>query len=131
MCYIHKSTERDNERRVETMKFHVWWILLRRWDTFLIQLLDVLPLLLITVWEKNEKKITICFIILLSEIGLLSCVTLLFCIQGYTGNAANIFFNLLKDEYHKKDIFTYEWLFNILNENPHVEVKRTNTEYFM
>ena len=57
---------------------------------------------------KNEKKITICFIILLSEIGLLSFVTLLFCIQRYTGNAADLLLNLLKDEYHKKDIFTYE-----------------------
>ena len=57
-------------------------------------------------------------------------ITLFFLVKGHTKNAADRMFNLLKLSYHAKDIFTYDQLHGILNENQYVNVTKMKSEKF-
>ena len=51
--------------------------------------------------------------------------------RGHTNNAADNLLNLLKGAYHNRDIFTYEELLKILDEDPKVEATIMNPEEFI
>ena len=58
----------------------------------------------------------------LVEIKLFPRVRLFFLVKRHTKNAADRMFNLLKMNYHKKDIYTYEQLHATLDMNQYVDV---------
>ena len=53
-----------------------------------------------------------------------------FLVKGHTKNAADRMFNLLKHNYHKKDIYTYEQLHTTLNMNQYVDVFKMRPCHF-
>ena len=65
------------------------------------------------------------------EIQIFTKVTLCFLVKGHNKNSADHLFNLLKLTYHFKDVFTYDQIFNVINENEYIEVhKITLNEMF-
>ena len=82
-----------------------------------------------TVQDKNN--ITIWYILWIVKTGVFSCVMLLGFIRGRTNNSVDSLFNILEGGYHKRDIFTYEELLKILDENTWVYVTKMNPEDFM
>jgi len=57
-------------------------------------------------------------------------VTLFFLVKGHTKNVADRMFNLLELSYHAKDIFTYDQLHAVLNENKYSNVMQMRKENF-
>ena len=58
----------------------------------------------------------------LVDIKLFPRIRLFFLVKGHTKNAADRMFNLLKNYYHKKDIYTYGQLYDMLNMSQYVDV---------
>ena len=71
---------------------------------------------------QNKNKVVIRFLMWLVECNLFPRVRIFFLVKGHTKNAADRMFNLLKMNYHKKDIYTYEQLHQTLNMNQYVDV---------
>ncbi len=57
-------------------------------------------------------------------------VRLFFLVKGHTKNAADRMFNLLKNSYHNKDIFTYDQLHKTLDTNQYVDVFKMQPCHF-
>ena len=71
---------------------------------------------------QNKNKIVIRFLMWLAEMAFFPKVSIQFLIKGHTKNAADRHFNLLKLEYHKRNIYTYGHLIDALDTNEHVTV---------
>jgi hypothetical protein len=79
---------------------------------------------------QNKNEDVIRFHMWLVEAGIFPLVRILFLVKGHTKNACDRMFNLLKLDYHKKDIETFEDLHDNLNENEHVDVERIMEDEF-
>jgi hypothetical protein len=73
---------------------------------------------------QNKNKVVIRFLMWLVENRIFPQVKIHFLVKGHTKNAADRMFNLLKLSYHKKNIYTYDQLKDILNENEFVDVHK-------
>ena len=79
---------------------------------------------------QNKNKIVVRFLMWLVENKVFPKVTLCFLVKGHTKNAADRMFNLLKLSYHAKDIYTYNELHAVLNENKYINVMQMRKENF-
>ena len=79
---------------------------------------------------QNKNKIVVRFLMWLVESKVFPRVRLFFLVKGHTKNAADRMFNLLKNHYHKRDIFTYEQLYDTLNTNQYVDVFKMRPCHF-
>jgi len=79
---------------------------------------------------QNKNKVVIRFLMWLVENKIFPQVKIFFLVKGHTKNAADRLFNLLKLTYHKRNIYTYDSLYNVLNENEYVDVLQMRPENF-
>ena len=79
---------------------------------------------------QNKNKVVVRFLMYLVENKIFPRVRILFLVKGHTKNSADRMFNLLKHQYHRRDIFTYEELHNILNANQYVDVFQMKPNHF-
>ena len=79
---------------------------------------------------QNKNKIVVRFLMWLVENKVFPRVRLFFLVKGHTKNAADRMFNLLKNSYHNKDLFSYEQLHATLNENQYVDVFKMRPCHF-
>ena len=79
---------------------------------------------------QNKNKIVIRFLMWLVENKIFPVVRILFLVKGHTKNSADRCFNLLKNSYHRTNIYTYDELHDVLNKNEHVTVHKMGKEDF-
>ena len=70
---------------------------------------------------QNKNRMIIRSAALCIEMGWVKKVNLIFLIKGHTKNACDRNFNLLKSEWRKRDIFTMDQTFEVLNMSDNVE----------
>eukprot|EP00957_Ditylum_brightwellii_P201439 15325650-Ditylum_brightwellii.AAC.1 len=66
----------------------------------------------------------------LVEIGLFKRITLSFLVKGHTKNSCDRLFNLLKIDYHKRDVHTYNELHCIVHTNGFINAARMEPDEF-
>ena len=71
---------------------------------------------------QNKNEDVIRFHVWIVEAGWFPEVNLIFLVKGHTKNACDRMFNLLKQEYHNKNIETFNELVSILDKNKFVKV---------
>ena len=81
-----------------------------------------------SVHKKNNLMIR--FMNMIKQEGLFGTSTLNFYIKSYTKNDRDRAFNRLKVLYRKKNVFTFEKCFEVLNTRNNVEVIQIFHEYF-
>ena len=80
---------------------------------------------------QNKNKIVIRFLMWwLVENRIFPVVQIFFLVKGHTKNSADRLFNLVKLRYHKVDTFTYDKLYDTVNENPYINVHKMLPEDF-
>ena len=79
---------------------------------------------------QNKNRVVIRFLMWLVENRIFPQVKILFLVKGHTKNAADRMFNLLKLSYHKKNIYTYDQMQDVLNGNEFVDVHKMRPEDF-
>ena len=57
-------------------------------------------------------------------------ITLFFLVKGHTKNACDCLFNLVKLQYHRKNIYTYNDLLENLNDNEDITAIKMEKEEF-
>lgn len=79
---------------------------------------------------QNKNKVVVRFLMWLVENRIFPRVRIFFLVKGHTKNAADRMFNLLKHQYHRRNIFTYEKLHETLSMNAYVDVFQMRPEHF-
>ena len=81
---------------------------------------------------QNTNKVVNRFLMWLVENSrIFPQAKILFLVKGHTNNAADRMFNLLKQlSYHKRNIYTYDEMQDVLNENEFVDVHKMSPEDF-
>ena len=79
---------------------------------------------------QNKNKIVIRFLMWLVENKIFPVVRIFFLVKGHTKNAADRMFNLLKNHYHRTNIYTYDDLHKTLDKNKHVTVHKMGVADF-
>lgn len=71
---------------------------------------------------QNKNQDVLRFHLWLVEAGIFPSVKVVFLVKGHTKNACDRLFNLLKLNYHNRNIFTFKCMVKHLNTNVHVDV---------
>ena len=71
---------------------------------------------------QNKNKCILRYLIWLVEAGFIDHVKLIFLVAGHTKNKCDRMFNLLKNDYHKVDVFSFKQLLAVLDRNDFVTV---------
>ena len=80
---------------------------------------------------QNKNKHVVRFLMWLVEMGFFPQVRLFFLVKGHTKNACDRMFNLVKLGYHKRNTYTYNQLYDCINENEFINTfKVDKTEMF-
>ena len=66
---------------------------------------------------QNKNRIVLRFLMWLVEVGYFPKIRLIFLVKGHTKNSCDRLFNLLKINYHRLNIYTYDQLVNVINKN--------------
>jgi DNA-binding transcriptional regulator GbsR (MarR family) len=80
---------------------------------------------------QNKNNCMIQLLMYLYERGYFKKITFLFLVAGHTKNACDRIFNLLKQDYRKKNLFTMDELEDALSKSSYVTVKRAKPEDFL
>eukprot|EP00986_Skeletonema_menzelii_P003308 scaffold991_cov81-Skeletonema_menzelii.AAC.1 len=80
---------------------------------------------------QNKNNCMIQLLMYLYERGYYKKITFLFLVAGHTKNACDRIFNLLKQDYRKKNLFTMDELEEALSKSSYVTVKRAQKEDFL
>ena len=79
---------------------------------------------------QNKNKVVVRLLMWLVENRVFPRVRIFFLVKGHTKNAADRMFNLLKTQYHRKDIFSYDQLHATLDMNQYVDVFQVRPNHF-
>ena len=79
---------------------------------------------------QNKNKVVIRFLMWLVEVKIFPVVQIFFLVKGHTKNSADRMFNLLKRGYHRRNIYTYNQMHEVLSENDNVTVHKMRKEDF-
>ena len=79
---------------------------------------------------QNKNKVVVRFLMWLVENKIFPRVKIFFLVKGHTKNAADRMFNLLKHQYHRRNIFTYNELHKILSTNEYIDVFQMCPNHF-
>ena len=79
---------------------------------------------------QNKNRMVIRFLLLLTEIGVFRQINLLFLVRGHTKNACDRMFMLLKQNFHKRNIYTRKQLHDNFNHNVGVQAICCNGNNF-
>ena len=79
---------------------------------------------------QNKNKHVVRFLMSLVELKWFPQITLIFLIKGHTKNACDRLFNLVKLNYHRKNIFDYNDLVDNLNNNKFISASKVKPEEF-
>ena len=79
---------------------------------------------------QNKNEAVIRFHLWLVEAGVFPTVRVVFLIKGHTKNAADRLFNLLKLDYHNRNIYTMAEMITVLDKNDHVTVSQLGPNDF-
>ena len=80
---------------------------------------------------QNKNRIVVRFLMWLVEMGYFPRIRLIFLVKGHTKNSCDRLFNLLKLSYHRKNVYTYDTLVEIINNNKFITAhKIESTEMY-
>lgn len=79
---------------------------------------------------QNKNNTVLRLPLYLVEKGFYKEVECVFFVVGHTKNPCDRCFNLLKEEYRKENIWTFEQLIDVMNKNKHVEAVPVNSNDF-
>lgn len=79
---------------------------------------------------QNKNKVVVRFFMWLMETKVFPRVRLFFLIKGHTKNACDRLFNLVKLDYHRKNVYTYDELFKTIDENEFITAHKMQREEF-
>lgn len=79
---------------------------------------------------QNKNNSVLRMALWLVEMKHFNKVQIVFYVKGHTKNACDRMFNLLKKKFHKQDVYCFQQLCEILQDNTDVTVVPTNFEFF-
>ena len=80
---------------------------------------------------QNKNRMVIICLLLIAEIGIFKETCLSFLVRGHTKNAYDHMFMLLKQNFHKRNIYTKKQLHDNINHNLNVEAIRCDKSFSM